>query len=136
MGRRSWDVSRAAACLQGLSLGCKGPRGCSTQASPCDAGGSCTSPCAQGQGPSGGGLHPAAAPKTWRTSKAGQGLQPGRKDILLDNDTTLTKLRYAHYSYFLYLLLGKSHFKDLCYLEAKLFFLSMECSFLLFHHKE
>lgn len=24
--------------------------------------------------------------------------------------------------YFLYLLLGKSHFKDLCYLEAKHFF--------------
>ena len=51
-------------------------------------------------------------------------------------EAALTKLDLLHKGYFLYLLLGKSHFKDLCYLEAKLFFLSMECSFLLFHHED
>lgn len=51
-------------------------------------------------------------------------------------EAALTKLDVLHKGYFLYLLLGKSHFKDLCYLEAKLFFLSMECSFLLFHHED
>lgn len=81
-------------------------------------------------------IQPLHAPKTWRTAKAVRGLKPKREDILFNNDTTLTKLRYAHYGYFLYLLLEKSHFKDLCYLEAKLFFLSTECSFLLFHHEE
>lgn len=51
-------------------------------------------------------------------------------------EAALTKPDVLHKGYFLYLLLGKSHFKDLCCLEAKLFFLSMECSFLLFHHED
>lgn len=51
-------------------------------------------------------------------------------------EAALTKLDVLHKGYFLYLLLGKSHFKDLCCLEAKLFFWSMECSFLLFHHED
>lgn len=109
-------------------------------------GGSCTSQCVPGPGslrrdsvdqPQVDFIQPLHAPKTWRTLKAVRGLQPKREGIPSNNDTTLTKLRFAHYGYFLYLLLGKSHFKDLCYLKAKLFFfLSTECSFLLFHHEE
>ncbi|CAK6436834.1 unnamed protein product [Pipistrellus nathusii] len=79
-------------------------------------------------GSASGGLHPAAAcTKDLEDSKGGPGSQPEREDILFNSDTTPTKLRYAHYGYFLYLLLGKSHFKDLCYLEAKLFFFFFFC---------
>lgn len=41
----------------------------------------------------------------------------------------LTKLNCAHQRLFSIFIVGKSHFKDLSYLEAKLFFLSVECRF-------
>lgn len=41
----------------------------------------------------------------------------------------LTKLNCAPQRLFSIFIVGKSHFKDFCYLEAKLFFLSVECGF-------
>lgn len=114
-----------------LVFSCRGPRGCSEQASPCDAWRLVyISVCPRASVPQEDSVDQPQvdfiqrlhAPKTWRTAKGGPGSPAEREDILFNNDTTLTKLRYAHYGYFLYLLFGKSHFKDLCYLEAKLFF--------------
>lgn len=47
-------------------------------------------------------------------------------------EAALTKPDVLHKGYFLYLLLGKSHFKDLCCLEAKLFFCQWNAVFYYF----
>lgn len=97
------------------------PRACAEWASPGEE--RRLTVCRAGRGDAGG---PRGA--AWSQTSPSRPRRPpvhqrlGRLLKAVGEETVLTKLDVLHKGYFLYLLLGKSHFKDLCCMEAKLFF--------------